>query len=184
MADLVSVFLCPQDVSDFQHEIGAHGWTGLCVSVSSGCGWFQAWNWCQWLTWSLCFCVLRMWVISSMKLVSMADLASLFLCLQDVSDFQHEIGVNGWPGLCVCVSSGCEWFHAWNWCMADWVSVFLCLQSVSDFRHEIGVNYWYIPLYMCYWSIVLMPMIQFEDVSRWLMFLSLTSEWLWSHNLY
>jgi hypothetical protein len=30
-----------------------------------------------------------------MKLVSMADLVSVFLCPQNVSDFEHEIGVRG-----------------------------------------------------------------------------------------
>jgi hypothetical protein len=30
-----------------------------------------------------------------MKLVSMADLVSVFLCPQRVSEFEHEIGVNG-----------------------------------------------------------------------------------------
>ena len=30
-----------------------------------------------------------------MKWVSMADLVTLFLCPQYVSDFEHEVGVNG-----------------------------------------------------------------------------------------
>ena len=30
-----------------------------------------------------------------MKWVSMAELLTLFLCPQGVSDFEHEIGVNG-----------------------------------------------------------------------------------------
>jgi len=34
-------------------------------------------------------------VILGMKLVSMADLVTLLLCPQYVSDFEHEIGVNG-----------------------------------------------------------------------------------------
>ena len=34
-------------------------------------------------------------MILSMKLVSMADLVTLLVCPQAVSDFEHEIGVNG-----------------------------------------------------------------------------------------
>ena len=30
-----------------------------------------------------------------MKWMSMADLVTLFLCPQKVSDFEHEMGVNG-----------------------------------------------------------------------------------------
>ena len=33
-------------------------------------------------------------MILSMKWVSMADLVTLFLCPQQVSDFEHEMGVN------------------------------------------------------------------------------------------
>ena len=36
-----------------------------------------------------------MCVILSMKWVSMTDLVTLFLCPQLVSDFEHEMGVNG-----------------------------------------------------------------------------------------
>ena len=34
-------------------------------------------------------------MILSKKLVPMADLVTLLVCLQCVSDFEHEIGVNG-----------------------------------------------------------------------------------------
>ena len=47
----------------------------------------------------------------------MADLVTLFLYPQQVSDFEHEM-----------VS------------MADLVTLFLCPQPVSDFQHEMGVN--------------------------------------------
>ena len=56
-------------------------------------------------------------MIVSMKWVSMADLVTLFLCSQKVSDFEHEM-----------VS------------MADLVTLFLCPQLVRDFEHEMGVN--------------------------------------------
>jgi hypothetical protein len=52
-----------------------------------------------------------------MKLVSMADLVTLFLCPQEVSKFKHGIGV-----------------------MADLATLLLCSQDVSDFEHEIHVN--------------------------------------------
>ena len=71
MADLLTLFLCPQLVSDFEHEMG------------------------QWLSWSLCFHVFRQRVILSMKWVSMADLDTFSLCPQAVNDFKHEMGVNG-----------------------------------------------------------------------------------------
>ena len=39
-----------------------------------------AWNWCQWLTWSLCFCVLSLRVILSLKLMPMADMITVYMC--------------------------------------------------------------------------------------------------------
>ena len=36
-ADLVAVFLCPQLVSDFEHEIGPSGSPRHCDSVPSAC---------------------------------------------------------------------------------------------------------------------------------------------------
>jgi hypothetical protein len=35
MAHLVAVILCPQKVSDYEHEIGANGSPRRCASVSS-----------------------------------------------------------------------------------------------------------------------------------------------------
>ena len=52
-----------------------------------------------------------------MKLMLMADLVSMFLCPQNVSNFEPEIGA-----------------------MADLVFVILWPQPVSDFEHGIGVN--------------------------------------------
>ena len=47
----------------------------------------------------------------------MADLVTLFLCPQEVSDCEHQ------------------WVS-----MADLVTLLLCPQIVSDFENEMGVN--------------------------------------------
>ena len=76
-----------------------------------------------------------------MKLVSAADPVATSLCAQSVSDFGHEIGINGLtrsPRFCVlrkCVISSMKLIST-----ADPVIPVLCPQSPNDFEHEIGVD--------------------------------------------
>jgi len=158
----LAVILCPKLVSDFEHEIGVNGSPRHCDSVSSVCECFRAWKLSQWFTLSPRFCVLRKWVISSMKLVFMAHLAGI-LCPQSVSAVEHENWVNGSCCRRDSVSSVREWFRAWNWyswltlpwfcvlsswvilnmklaSMAHLIAAIPCPQGMSDFGHEIGVN--------------------------------------------